>query len=238
MPKYVNKINIFNKPLTTAKHVLQYTKETVFNKAGSFSMYINTRLIWYHYHEQINPFSMIYISTRLISQFPTWKTWNFVIYFSRLGKCLEFAQKVWKTWNCNSKPGKNLKFAISVFHYSLFKMLFTKQILIYIFIISTLSTQIDLGFHCFYLEISWKIHGILCHQRGANPGYWYFHLDQLSPFMHAIPQLYFSLPLFATVIFQDITYCYIHPTLAVILFNIFNIEKFNYLLVLLLNELK
>ncbi len=29
---------------------------------------------------------------------PTWKTWNFVIFFSRAGKCLEFAQKVVKTW--------------------------------------------------------------------------------------------------------------------------------------------
>ncbi len=26
------------------------------------------------------------------------------------------------------------------------------------------QSQIDLGFHCFYLETTWKIHGILCHQ--------------------------------------------------------------------------
>ncbi len=26
----------------------------------------------------------------------------------------------------------------------------------------------DLGFHCFYLEITWKIHGILCHRRSGN----------------------------------------------------------------------
>ncbi len=54
-------------------------------------------------------------------------------------------------------------------------MSFTKIILIYFFVISTLSTQtligsqIDLGFHCFYLEITWKIHGILCHKRSGNP---------------------------------------------------------------------
>ncbi len=106
---------------------------------------------------------------------PTWKTWNFVIFFSRHGKCLECAQKVVKTWNFNSKPGKNLIFANSIFQASLFKMSFTKIILIYLFVISTLSTQtlirsqIDLVFHCFYLEITCKIHGILCHKRSGNP---------------------------------------------------------------------
>ncbi len=106
---------------------------------------------------------------------PTWKTWNFVIFFSRPGKCLEFAPKVVKTWNLNSKPGKNVKFANSMFQALLFKMSFTKIILIYFFVISTLSTltliwnQIDLEFHCFYLEITWKIHGILCHKRSGNP---------------------------------------------------------------------
>ncbi len=82
----------------------------------------------------------------------TLKTWNFVIFFSRPGKCLEFAQKA-----------------------SLFKMAFTKIIMIYFFVISTLSTQtlirsqIELGFHCFYLEITRKIHGILCHKKCGNP---------------------------------------------------------------------
>ncbi len=57
-----------------------------------------------------------------------------------------------------------------MFHDSLFKMSFTKKESIYIFVISILSTkpliqsQIGLGFHCFYLEITWKIHGILCRQ--------------------------------------------------------------------------
>ncbi len=56
----------------------------------------------------------------------TWKTWN--LSFS-------FAQKVVKTWNFNSKPGKNLKFANSIFQSSLFKMSFTKIILIYFIVI-------------------------------------------------------------------------------------------------------
>ncbi len=31
----------------------------------------------------------------------TWKTWNFIMYFSMPGKCLECAQKVAKSWNFN-----------------------------------------------------------------------------------------------------------------------------------------
>ncbi len=63
-----------------------------------------------------------------------------------------------------------------MFQASLFKMLFTKIILIYFFLVSTyfstqtlIRSQIDLEFHCFYLEITWKIHGILCHKTGGNP---------------------------------------------------------------------
>ncbi len=95
----------------------------------------------------------------------THPTWNFVIYFSRPGIC----SKVGKTWNVNSQPGKNFKLVNLVFQDIHFKMSFTK-IIIYIFVISTLSTQtlirsqIDLGFYCFCLEITWKIHGISCHQ--------------------------------------------------------------------------
>ncbi len=78
----------------------------------------------------------------LITGFPwkTFKTWNFVVFLSR---------------NFISKPRKKLKFANFMFQASLFKM-------IYFFVISTLSTQtlirsqIDLEFHCFYLENTWN----------------------------------------------------------------------------------
>ncbi len=42
----------------------------------------------------------------------------------------------------------------------------------HIYIINTntvIWSQIDLGFHCFSLEITWKIHGISHHQRSGNP---------------------------------------------------------------------
>ncbi len=60
------------------------------------------------------------------------------------------------------------------FQDSLFKISF-KNILIglcYIYIINTntvIRSQTDLGFHCFYLDITWEIHGISCHQRRGNP---------------------------------------------------------------------
>ncbi len=124
----------------------------------------------------------------MINRVPTlpgkpWKPGILSLCFSRPGKCLEFAQKVVKTWNFNSKPGTNLKFANSMFQASLFKISFTKIILIYFFVISTLSTQtlirsqIDLGFHCFYLEITWRIHGILCHKRSWNPASLLTHFE-------------------------------------------------------------
>ncbi len=95
-------------------------------------------------------------------------------FFHFLFQTLKMPQKVVKTWNFNSKPWKkNLKLANSMFQALLFKMSFTKIILIY-FVISILSTQtrirrqIDLWFHCFFLEITWKIYGILCHKRSGN----------------------------------------------------------------------
>ncbi len=113
--------------------------------------------------EELPP-GYLLIQFSLQGSHPTWKTWNFVIFFSRPGKCLQFAQKVVKTWTFNS-----------MFQAWLFKMSFTKIILIYLFVISTLSTQtlirsqIDLEFHCFYMEITWKIHGILWYKRSGNP---------------------------------------------------------------------
>ncbi len=52
---------------------------------------------------------------------------EFVICFSRHGKCLEFAEKVGKTWNFNSKPGQNVKFVNLMFPGSHFKMSFTEK---------------------------------------------------------------------------------------------------------------
>ncbi len=59
----------------------------------------------------------------------TWKTLNFVIFFSMPGIC----SKSGKNLEFNSKLGKNLQFANSMFQASLFKMSFTKIILIYFF---------------------------------------------------------------------------------------------------------
>ncbi len=76
---------------------------------------------------------LCYCSVPFQGSHPTWKTWktlNFVIFFSKPGKCLEFAQKVIKTWNFNSEPGQKLKLRI-LFQTSLFKMLFTKINLTY-----------------------------------------------------------------------------------------------------------
>ncbi len=75
---------------------------------------------------------------------PTWKTlktWNFVIFFSRPGKCMEFTQKVVKTWNFNSKPGKKLeicKFYVSscTFQDLIYKN-YSDLLLCHIYIINT-----------------------------------------------------------------------------------------------------
>ncbi len=80
----------------------------------------------------------------ILGSHATWKTWNFVIFLSRPGKCLEFAKKVVKPWNFNSKPGKkswNLQILCFKLHF--WRCHLQKIILIYIFVISTLSTQTD-----------------------------------------------------------------------------------------------
>ncbi len=84
--------------------------------------------------------------------------------------------KVGKTWNCNPKPGKKMKFENSVIQDSHFKMSFTKKILfislLYLHYQNKLiQRQIDLGFHCLYLEITWKLHGILCHSEVGSLNY-------------------------------------------------------------------
>ncbi len=70
----------------------------------------------------------------------TWKTWNFVIFISRPGKCLEFAQKVVKTWNFNSKHVKNLKFSNSVSSFTFQDVIYKNNsdlLLCHIYIINT-----------------------------------------------------------------------------------------------------
>ncbi len=66
----------------------------------------------------------------------TLKTWDFVIYFFRPGKCLEFAQKLWKTWNFNSNMEKLVlcKFC--------FQDVIFKKILIYVWHICIINTNI------------------------------------------------------------------------------------------------
>ncbi len=87
-----------------------------------------------------------------------------------------------------------MKFANSMFQASLLKMSFTKIILIYFFVISILSTQtlirsqIDLGFHSFYLEITWKILESLCHKRSGNPA------SVLTYFEIFITNIYMKVP--------------------------------------------
>ncbi len=81
--------------------------------------------------------------------------------------------KVGKSWNFNSKLWKYLKFVNLVSTFTFQDVIYPKQIFD-IFVISTLSTQtliqsqIDLGFDCFSMEITWKIHGILGHQRRGD----------------------------------------------------------------------
>ncbi len=104
------------------------------------------------------------------------KAWNFVIYFSRLGECLNFAHKVGRTWNFNAKPEKNhdiCKFCVLKFTFQ--DVIYKKKNPIYFFDISTLWTetliqsQIDMGFNYFFLQITWKIHGFSCPQRSGYP---------------------------------------------------------------------
>ncbi len=82
----------------------------------------------------------------------TWTTWNCVIYLSMSGKCLKFTVKSEKIWNLKLKQGKIpyiCKFGFKI-HFSRYHF---QKPFIYIFVISTLSTQtviqsqIDLGFH-------------------------------------------------------------------------------------------
>ncbi len=85
----------------------------------------NPVLIWYgnaYEHETW----LNYIRVPTLPEKP-WKPWILSFW-----KCLEFAPKMVKTWNFNLKPGKNLKFANSMFQASLFKMSFLFSSLSYL----------------------------------------------------------------------------------------------------------
>ncbi len=123
--------------------------------------------------------------------------WNFYFFilavhvsgFPPYLKNLEFCHLLFQAWKMSgicskskksleffSKPGGKKPLEFKKFGVSrlTFQHVFTKNI-IYIYIISKLSTstlihsKFNLRFNCFYLEITWKIHGISCHQRGGNP---------------------------------------------------------------------
>ncbi len=80
-----------------------------------------------------------------------------------------------KGWNFNSNPRK--KHEICKFNVPkvTFRDVIYKKIhlhLCHIYIINTntvIQRQVDLGFQCFYLEITWKMQGMLCYQRSGNP---------------------------------------------------------------------
>ncbi len=116
--------------------------------------------------------------------------------FSGLENAWKFAQKVGKTWNCNSKPGKNWKLYIWCFkfHFS-WCHLENKNWFTYL---SYLQNQHKLWFKAklirefnFYLEITWKIHGILSQQRSGNPVWlWMMKICRLLGTFSVDQQLY------------------------------------------------
>ncbi len=96
---------------------------------------------------------------------PTWKTLNtcnLVIYFSRSGKCLEFAQKMEKTFNFISKPGKNF-----IFNSKFSVLRFTFQNIIYKYISFTSLLYLHYQHkHC-HSKPNWP--GISLFLSGNNP---------------------------------------------------------------------
>ncbi len=93
-------------------------------------------------------------------------TWNFVIFFSRPGKYLEFAPKVVKTWK------KNLKFANYVLSFA-FQDIIYKNNSDFNTSLSYLHYQHKHWFKAKltldFITFTWKIHGIMCHKRSGNP---------------------------------------------------------------------
>ncbi len=121
---------------------------------------------------------------------PYLKTCDSVISFSRPGKCMEFGQKVGKA-GILTQSFEICKFSVLSFTFQnvIYKQ-FSFISLSYLHYRNTntvIQRQIDLGFHCFYLEITWNIHVILCHQRSGNPEIVFMGLSEknkisLAPF--------------------------------------------------------
>ncbi len=75
--------------------------------ASQFSLHLQWKFILYGLVLRITMIKMVTMNMYSQGYHTTGKTWNVVIYFSLPGKCLEFAQKMGKIWNFNSKLGKN-----------------------------------------------------------------------------------------------------------------------------------
>ncbi len=61
----------------------------------------STYLVWAvreRVHQECNLHFQFHYTHHIQGSQRTWKTWNFVIFFSKFGKSLEFVQKVVKTW--------------------------------------------------------------------------------------------------------------------------------------------
>ncbi len=115
------------------------------------------------------------IGYNLQGSHPTWKTVKPGI-LSFMFPGLEFAQKVEKRWKFNSKPGgKKLeiyKFSHSIFTFQ--NVICKKNEKLHLCLIYIINTNTVLKPYLpvillLYLEITLKIHGILCHLRSGNP---------------------------------------------------------------------
>ncbi len=109
---------------------------------------------------------------------PTWKTlnmlktWNFVIFFSRPGKCWNLFKKWLKLGilTQNLEKLEICKFYVSRFTFQdvIYKNNFDLHLChIYIIQKKWFEAKLNLDFIVF-TWITWKIHGILCHKRSRN----------------------------------------------------------------------
>ncbi len=104
-------------------------------------IYVYYLLYCYSRHHNNNVFKILTLHGFSFPRVPhsTWKTCNFVIYFCRTEKFLEFAQKM----EFNSKHFEetflNTKFGVSRLTFQ--DVIYKKKNFIYIFVVSTLSIQ-------------------------------------------------------------------------------------------------